>query len=289
MVTTSAIPVTVDGTRLDTYAWNIETIDGRIGVAAVRGANPIVPGRHGEIFTANKTWDAKDIVLKMWVKGSDVDGLVPTTDMTEFRKNIDALTLLFGTRSRLLDVRQTWPAGVRQALCEVLQAYDMSGRAINPQAKFNVVLRVPGAFWQDVSTTDYSSATNLTSGTTVTMAAYDGATAPMEDHMIVVSGPATNPRLTDPATGMFVQFNGTIGAGTDWQVDAANYTSRTGSSILFTVGAGTNVIANTVFGGGGPRLMTLTPKAGGPQLTLTATSPGAATQIRARGRRKFLT
>jgi hypothetical protein len=111
----------------------------------------------------------------------------------------------------------------------------------------------------------------------------------MEEHIIVVSGPATNPRITDPATGSWVQYNGTIATGTDWQVDATNYTSRTGSSLLFTIGGGTNAIALTSQGGGGQRLMALQPRAGGPQLTLTCTSPGAGTQIRARGRRKFLT
>jgi hypothetical protein len=291
MTTTSAIPLSVNGTRLDTFAYNIETIEGRIGVSNRRGANPIVPGRHGSIFLPNKTFEDANIVLKMWVIGADVNGAVPngSSELAEFRKNIDALTLLFSGTPGLLDVRQVWPAGTRQALCEVLQSYDLSGRAVQPVAAFSVALNIPGVFWQDVLTSDYSSSTGLTSGTTVTMAVYDGATAPMEDHMVVVSGPATNPRLIDPVTGSWVQYNGTIATGTDWQVDAANYTSRVGSSLLFTVGGGTNAIASTSTGGGGQRLITLQPRAGGPQLTFTCTSPGAGTQVRARGRRKFLT
>ena len=291
MANTSSIPMTVDGTRLDTYAYNIETIDGRIRVPGRRGADAVVPGRHGVIPFTGKTFEPNEIVLKMWVIGADVDGAIPggSSALAEFRKNVDALTLLFSGGSGLLDVRQTWPAGVRQALCQVLQSYDMSGRAVQPTATFSVALSIPGAFWQDVSTSDYSSATGLTSGTTVTMATYDGATAPMEDHMIVVSGPATNPRLTNPTTGAWVQYNGTIAAGTDWQIDCATYGSRVGSSILFTAGGGTNAIASTSQGTGGTRLMTLTPRVGGPQLTLTCTSPGGGTQIRARGRRKFLT
>lgn len=289
MTTTSAIPMTVDGTRLDTYAYNIETIEGRIGMPAVRGANPSVPGRHGSLYVPNKTFDDASIVLKMWVIGADVNGGVPTTEMTEFRKNIDALMLLFGKRGSLLDVRQTWPAGVRQALCEVRQAFDLSARAIQPQAKFNVSLDIPGTFWQDVSTSDYASATNLTSGTTLTMAAYDGATAPMEDHMLIVRGPATNPRLTDVLSGMWVQYNGTIATGTDWQVDSSIWSSRTGAGILFTAGGGSNAIASTTYGGGGPRFISLTARSGGPQVAFTCTSPGVATQVQARGRRKYFT
>src|SRR3982751_5668716 len=100
MVTTSAIPMTVDGTRLDTLAWNIETITGRIGVPGVRGANAQVPGRHGSIFTPNKTYDEREFVLSMWVNGCDVDGLIPggSSDLAEFRKNVDTLSLLFGKR-----------------------------------------------------------------------------------------------------------------------------------------------------------------------------------------------
>lgn len=290
MTFTSVIPLSIDGTRLDTLAYNIETIDGRMGLPSTNGSNPPVPGRHGSLYVANKTFNDASIVLKMWVNGSDINGQVPggSSELAEFRKNIDALVTLFGRKTGLLDVRQTWPGGIRQAFCEVLAAVDFSGRAIQPTGRFSVSLDIPAVFWQDVSTSDYASATNLTTGTTLTMAVYDGASAPMEDHLLVVRGPATNPRLTDPNSGMWVQYNGTIASGTDWQIDVGNWTSKTGAALLFGAG-GTSVVGTTVYGGGGPRYLPLTPKSGGPQLTLTGSGLGTNTQVQARGRRKYFT
>jgi hypothetical protein len=289
MANTSATWMTVDGTRLDTLAYNIETVSGRISVPAVRGSNPQVPGRHGSIFVPNKTYDDGSIVLSMWVAGCDVDGGVPlSTEMALFRQNIETLTRLFGKRHALLDVQQNWPSGIRQCYAEVLQAYDLSARAISPVGKFNVLLNVPGVFWQDVSTSDYASATNLSPAVNLTMATYAGATAPMEDHIVVVRGPATNPRVTDVASGMWVQLNGTIASGTDWQIDCGNWTSRSGSAILFTAGGGSNRIVDTVYGGGGPRFLALTAAAGGPVVRLDGSAFGTNTQVQARGRRKFL-
>lgn len=289
MTTTSSIPMTVDGTRLDTFAWNIETLEGRLTTPSVRGGNPSVPGRHGGLWVPQKTYDENTIVLKMWVIGSDVNGGIPTTEMTEFRKNIDSLTLLFGKRHGLLDVRQTWPTGVRQAFCEVLQSFDLSARAIQPQAKFSVALNIPAVFWQDVSTSDYASATALTSGTTLTLNTYDGMTAPIEDAIFVVRGPITNPRLTNPDTGEWVQLNAVVVTGQDWRIDCSTWDSRTGAGIGFTGASTTNQLLNTQYSGGGAPFMRLMPKIGGPQLVLSGSGTGGATQVMARGRRKYFT
>lgn len=289
MVNTSITYMTVDGVRLDTLGYNIETLTGRNTLPAVRGSNAQVPGRHGSLYVPNKVFDDGAITLSMWVSGCDVDGSVPTTEMAQFRSNVEMLTRLFGKRSSLLNVQQMWPSGLRQCYAEVLQSYDLSSRAISPVGKFAVLLDVPGVFWQDVSTSDYASATALSPAVQLTMATYAGATAPMEEHMVVVRGPATNPKITDVASGMWVQYAGTIATGTDWQVDCTNWTSRTGAAILFTVGGGTNQIANTTYGGGGPRFLALSPSAAGPIIQLDGSAFGAGTQVQARGRRKFLT
>jgi hypothetical protein len=153
-----------------------------------------------------------------------------------------------------------------------------------------VLLNVPGVFWQDVSLpSDYVSATNLTPASVLTMATFNGATAPMEEHIVVVRGPATNPRVTDVASGMWVQLNGTIASGTDWQIDSTTWSSRTGAAILFTAGGGSNQIGITTYGGGGPRFLALTPSVGGPVIRLDGSAFGTNTQVQARGRRKYLT
>jgi hypothetical protein len=283
----SAYPLSVDGTRLDTLAWGIESISGRTGMPAKVGSNIKVPGRHGAIYVPNKPFDEADEVLGMWVQGTDSNGAVTTSAMAHFRANLDALFLIFGKTTGLLDVRQTWPTGDRQCFAECLVALDPSVFGVLPAGRFNVALNLPQPFWQDVSTADYTSASSLTSGTTLTMATYDGSTAPIEDGIFVVRGPATNPRLTDVASGAWVQYSGTIATGTDWQVDSGNWTSKTGSALGFGTG-GTSVIGTTGYGGAGPRFLTLSPRSGGPQVTLTGTALGASTQVLARARKKYL-
>jgi hypothetical protein len=283
----SAYPLSIDGTRLDTLAYGIESFEGRVGMPGKVGGNIQVPGRHGSIWVPNKVYDENSVTLKMWVQGTDVNGAVPSSAVASFRANLDTLYLIFNKSAGLLDVRQTWPSGDRQCFAECLEAIDPSVFGVLPAGRFNVALNLPSPFWQDVATADYTSASSLTSGVTLTMATYDGATAPIEDSIIVVRGPATNPRITDVASGGWVQLNGTIATGTDWQVDSGNWTSKTGANLAFGAG-GTNVIATTGYGGAGPRFLTLSPRSGGPQVTLTGTALGASTQVLARARKKYL-
>lgn len=286
------IPITVDGVSLNTLAFNVETLDGRLQFPSVRGANPEVPGMDGAIFVPNKDWDDKTITLKMWVRGAKTNGDLPVNNrnrLSQFRSNLKTLSQLFGKRHALLDIRQSWPDNTDvQWLGEVTDSFDLSASAMNPKAGFAVSIKVPGVFGQDVNTTDYASATGLTSGTTVTLSAYDGGTGPISDGIIVVRGAGTNPRLTNPDTGEWVQLNSTISTGTDWRLDCGSWDTRTGSSLGLAGGAGTNQVANTQFSGGGARFIRLTPKDGGPQLVLTGSGFNGSTQILARARRKFL-
>lgn len=294
MTTTSTIPVTVDGVRLDTYAYNIETLAGRLMFPGVRGERPVVPGDDGSVFVPNQNFEDGSMTLSMWVRGADVDGLVPggSSARAEFRKNLQRLSRIFGIQHRMLDVRQTWPTDPTtiQYMCTVAETFDFGGNAHNTLARFAVVLQIPDVFGQDVNATDFSSATNLASGTMLTLTALDGGTAPCRDAIYVVMGPATNPRITNPETGEWVQLNATIASGTNWRINAATWETRTGSGLGLGSAdtAGTARVAETQMGGGGARFMTLTPRdAGPPQLVLTGTGLGANTQVLVRARRKF--
>jgi hypothetical protein len=292
MTNTSTIPVTIDGVRLDTLAYNIETLEGRMSFPGSRGENAIVPGDDGSIFIPNKSFEDTTKTLKMWVRGADVNGTVPimSTRMTEFRSNMDRLFRLFAKKNALIDMRQTWPAGDIQWLCTVDEAFDLStANAHNPLAKFAVVLKCPGVFGQDVNTTDYASASGLSPAVVLTLTGYGASTAPIRDAIIVVRGPATNPRITDVATGAWVQYSGTIATGTDWRVDCGIWDTRTGSAIGLSGGGGTVQVGNTSYGAGGTRFISLQPTdASAPQIRLDGSSFGGGTQVLIRARRKFI-
>lgn len=296
MTNTSSVPVTVDGVRLDTLAWNIENLTGRLGAAQRRGENRILPGRHGRLHKKYKRYDQNTLVYSMWVAGCDEDGDIPVDSSAykEFRKNLDALNDLFSPGHRLLDVRQTWPDGDRQVLAELGQAYDPTVLGISPTAKFSVELIVPGAFWQDTADSDYASAVDLSSqNVTLDLNTFAGSTAPIDDGIYCIEGPCNNPRLTDPATGHYIQLNQVLAVGSSWRFNSGTWSSRVGVGLTVASAdtAGTNAVEDTVYvGPHTPRYMSLIPRGVlSPQIKYTATGgTTAATQVNVRARRKYL-
>lgn len=289
MVNTSTHPITVDGVRLDTLAWNIKVKSGMDLGTSARGSNSVVPGVDGELWSPNKRDNAGRVALKMWVNGTDADGAPPAGGDTyqQYRLNLDQLRVLFGKRHALLDVRQTLGGtiGTRQALCEVVQSIDPD---VNRQGygEFDVVLSIVGAFWQDTADQNYDLNPATTGVKSVTQ--FAGATAPMRDLQIVFDGPWTSPTITDTLTG-HVLSGPTLAAGTQWMVDTTAHTSRTGTGIAFTTG-GTQALTNTTRSGAHtPGLFALSPAAGAgtPQITLGGSGLTAASRIRIRGRRKY--
>lgn len=287
MVNTSTHPITVDGTRLDTLAYNVEVKSGFDLGTSARGANATVAGVDGELWTPNKRDSAGRMTIAMWVNGTDVDGVSASDTYERYRQNMDTLRALFGKRHALLDVRQTLGStlGTRQALCEVLQAIDPD---VNRQGfgKFSVLLNIVGAFWQDTADQNYDLNPATTGVKSVTQ--FAGATAPMRDLQIVFDGPWTSPSITDTLTG-HVLTGPTIAAGSQWMVDTTQHTSRTGVGIAFTTGGAQALTSTTRTGAHTPGLFALSPAAaaGTPQITLGGTGLTAASRLRIRGRRKY--
>jgi len=287
VVNTSSHPITVDGTRLDTLAYNIEVKSGFDLGTTGRGSNATVPGIDGALWAPNKRETTGRMALAMWVNGTDVDGVTAGDPYEKYRQNMDILRVLFGKRHALLDIRQTLGStiGTRQALCEVLQAIDPD---VNRQGfgRFSVLLEILGAFWQDTADQNYDLNPATTGVKSVTQ--FAGATAPMRDLQIVLDGPWTSPTVTDTLTG-HVLTGATIAAGSQWMIDTTAHTSRTGVGIAFTTGGAQALTTTTRVGAHAPGLFALSPAAaaGTPQITLGGSGLTAASRIRIRGRRKY--
>lgn len=293
MTTTSKYPITVDGIRLDSKAWNIETKEGRDFAAPIKDGNLEVGAAHGEIWVPNKKHGPGRTVLKMWVAGQDANGVVPADNYYQYRKNLDQLRLMFGVRNRLLDVRQQLDiAGtdIRQALCEVTAIIEPQKVAISPYtSKFTVELTIPDSFWQDPVDDNYDSGAAVLANSLHTLTAFDGATAEMLDLYVVVDGPAaTGTKVLDETTGHYIQLTRLLGATEQWVINTTEWSSKVGVGIAFTLG-GTDVYAQTLYGGNhSPSIFGLSPRsAGAPQVRLQGTGFGPNTRLRVRGKRKF--
>lgn len=290
MTNTSSYPITVDGVRLDTLGYNVTGITYR--VPGVRSGEVRVPGLHGALPSYDEDFEEAGYTLSLWLKGADVDGVIPADSVGQLRANLDTLLGLFGVRHRLLDVRETVATGVtRQALCQVRSSF---APEIDPGrlCQFKAELVIPGAFWQDPATADFAQA-GVTSGTTYTVTTLSGATAPVQDSKILVTGPAANPRVTDIATGHSVLYGGTLAAGSKWLINCETFASRVGASLtlasLDTDGADAQALTSFTRPS---RYLTLVPDlSGGSRLvraSLTGSGFTGATSLAIRARRKFL-
>lgn len=287
MTTTTTETLSVDGVVLNTLAKNITSLTGRLRTPDVRGENARVPSRNGAIYTPGKMYDEGQIVLPMWVVGSDDDGAIPygSDARKMFYKNMDTLTELFRPRRRLLDLRHKLPDGtVRQALCEVQEAIDFTTESYDPIGKFSVVLTVPGSFWQD--TVDKVSNQPITSsGQLLTLTEFRTATAPMEDLLYEFVGPWTNPKISATENSVAAvpelsfQYNAAIPVGQSLTVDCANW-KLTGSGGLV-------VDYSKVVHKGSARYMVLTPD-DTPRLIAEGSALGTGSALNVTGRRKFL-
>lgn len=231
MVNTSDRPITVDGVRLDTLAWNIEKINR--ATASRREADAAVPGRDGVIPSLNDDLDPAVFGLEMFVMGTDADGAVPGAGRRDkFRTNLDELIHLFGKRHALLEVRETVTAGVdRRAWAKVTDAIAPDVAVTGSAGRFSVALSLPYGVWEDVDTQDWISGP-ITSGFGQGVDTLTGGTETVQDAIILVKGPVTNPKVTDNDTsGAYVQLLGTLGAADYWRVNVGTWSTRTGTTL----------------------------------------------------------
>lgn len=294
MVTTSSWPMTVDGVRLDTLAYNISTRVGRDISPGFTGENIQTGMRDGELWVPHKKANPGRLVLKMWVGGTDVDGAVPVgnDDYKQYRTNLDQLLRMFNVKHRLIDVRQQWDiAGtmIRQALGEVSAVISPEMLAAYPYtSELTVEFNIPGGFWQDVADSNFDSGANILAPTDYTLPSpWPAGTAPMRDLYVVVDGPISGPKVIDNRNGHYVRYTGTVANGSQWVVNTTQWTSKIGAGIAFTQN-GTDAYSQTVFAGGhSPAMFGVTADPLGPQVRLEGSGFGAATRLRIRGKIKY--
>lgn len=294
MVTYSPHPVFVDGVRLDSAAWNVESKVRTMPGA--RAADQVIPGVDGLAASINDDIESSTLTLSMWLLGTDGDGLIPggSTAMAKCRDNLDQLAHLFGKRHALLDVQEVVDASgtQRQAWCKVVDAVEPVIRA-GGLGRFTVSLLIPEGMWQDPATADWSQASAVAS-TVYEVTTLQGATGPISDAVVTVTGPVTNPQLNDFTTSAYVRLNAALAAGSTWRVNVGTWATRYGAGLSLASAdtAGTDGQAVTVYGNGNARFLRLVPSlstgARRVRLSLTGTGLTSATALGVRARRKFL-
>lgn len=269
------MPISVNGVNLNTLAKNIDTKSGRMGIPDKRGSNRTVSGRSGSIQT-KKRFSESMVTLSMWVQGCQDDGTIPEggSQLIEFQRNVDALTLLFSADNLVLE--STMPNGtVRRIRGEVMDAMDfsMSGLAI---ARFAAVVVCPDVFWE--SQFEYYSQWTTTG--TKRAVEFAGSTAPIEDAIVRFTGPCTNPYIIAGVTTL--QYRAALAAGQWVEINTKTWT--------VTGGGGHTANPNAILATGDARWLVIpaTSDPQGPLIVTGKTDAGTALTARVTARQKFM-
>lgn len=222
MTETTAETWTVDGTVLNTYAWNIRTLSDRSGLPPRRGDNESIPYRPGRLWVP-KMFDQRTVPLQMWIAGCDDDGLVPTahSSRAQFNENEDALLRLFGVTHREVEIVRVkdMPDGplTLTGLAECSNTMSPSMMAGGTRATLTVDLVMADPFWYGPEAEQEVTAAGAT--------LEHVGSAPCVDMLIELVGPLLNPRLRNTLTGVEVRYSGAVAGGETVTLDTANFTA----------------------------------------------------------------
>lgn len=275
----------IDGFNCRTEAYNASTRTGRYSMPPLRGDNLVLPGRSGSVPVLGRPFDEGVGALAVWVTGRNPDGTFPASMSamrTQFETNMAKFQRLFTRAHKLSTIRSGQPDGsIRRALVQWVEWDEPEVTAGGTRAEWAIGYTIPNVFWEDDTATTQSSTANSSLPKPFDLTSFANMTGVIEDAVIDVVGPITNPRVTDKETGTYVEYTGTVGSGSTWSIDVAAATSKVGAS---------SVMANTKHVGG-YRLLIIPSNFGTadtPRLELTGSAGGATTQLKVTARRKWV-
>ena len=267
----------VDGFNLSTVAYDIVTRDGLDSTPVVVGENVAYNQQHGERWVRKYFGPARK-QLTLYVSSKSISTGFEGANLDEQRKNLDAnidfLTRLFSRRNKLLTVKRDLSDGTsRVAQAEVVMTMDPVTIGLS-SARMGVELFIPSGFWRDENSS--TLADNIAPGTNIVLSNLASASAPMTDLTFNVTGPITNPRVTDVESASWVQYNGAIGAGTTLSIVNSTMTITGGTLANMTHAGEVN-------------WLTLYPTAtNGTRVTFAGSGTTGATKLQVVGKKAFI-
>jgi hypothetical protein len=273
-----------DGVELATYAYNISSF--AYATPSLNGQTTRLPQRSGSIPRYNRSYAPGEFGINMWILGCNTDGTIPTTwadQRAAFEANRDALMSLLCKQSATILFTKTLYDGtvIRSRALPTPESVQFATQMAMRRGEITLMYELVDSFWEEQTQRTASTATGATLPKTLTMSTYAPSTAPLEDAVLTVAGPITNPRVTDTESGSWVQYSGTVSAGASWVLNAGTFSSMIGA---------TDKRADTSHGGHA-RFIYIPPRKGltaAPELTLSGSGGGTATQLTVTFRRKFL-
>jgi hypothetical protein len=272
---TSESPVLANGLNLETLAWNISQKSGRYQLPGVRGSNTSVPGMRGASFVRNRPVNTGMWTLTMWVLGCLPDGTIPSWGEGRriFARNFEQLVKSVMSVSSPISLTAWQDDGsARVATGMIGGSTDSSLMMGGRRGEITLIFEILEGAWQDaVSRTITGVAGTHWSNDVLDLSALDGGSAPIDNSVVTVKGPITNPRIYDPVSQTWVQYNGALGSTDTWVVDSSQWNSTVN---------GVGVLTTTQHYGH-PKFLVIDPGTFGrtPSVQVTGTGTGATTNV----------
>ena len=223
---------TIDGVPLSDplYRWRVHRETQRRTPVAFRSVDVDVPGVDGNIPIYGENIEATALSLELNVYGAP----------GEVEERVNFLRSLLG--------RTTGPLAVekRGGLVTDAKPVSMSDPVeADHYARLSVTLAIPSGVWRGSETTWTHPAP--TDDAQVRVDSLDGTSRAITDELILITGPATTPTVTDAATGSTVRYTGQVPAGQRLLIDTARWRAALGTGVSWgsTGTNATNGIAAT--------------------------------------------
>jgi hypothetical protein len=224
MTVTTTRPFKIDGTALNTYAYNIEVIDGIYGHPGRRGINAPTPYQDGSYSFGRKFYEERRFMLQMMVFATNVNGAITHTDggFGHLYENLDTLMGLFHSDG-LLTFSRTMADGTstREIDVEVLSAFPVNSGAGASSYRFVVEFTAPRPFWREMPkiTVNENAISSFPHAFNVATA----GNVPIGDAKITIActSAGSTPSLEIVSTGDIITVNDALSGGDSVVIDLA--------------------------------------------------------------------
>jgi hypothetical protein len=263
-----------------TQGWvrNVEYRSGLSATPAVFGANASVPGLTGELWRP-KRHGAGRFVLNLWVAGAN------NTQAAAWAVYEDVLRAVARPTELLVFKRTMDDGSQRQCRGEVITAIEPIPVG-DGAYRMAIEVGVPSGYWESVGTFTDTSATGSTLPRDLSLTTLNPSTAPMEHLTYTITGPITNPKVSERINGADLDsftFTGVVGATQTLIVNASTWALTGSGTPTFTPS-----LAALSYTSG--RFLSVKPArpGGTAAVRMTGSAGGTTTRLQVSGRQAFL-
>jgi hypothetical protein len=246
---------------------------------SVRAVDQQIPGVDGVVPPVQEQMDAPSLVLQVRIYGSSY---------AELLANYGALLAVLAPTADVT-VTRTVDGVSRTAVGRGKSVTDPDFVPGSRMVTVTATLRLPGVYWRADALLWSKSAP--ASGTAYEVTTLANGSAPVDDALILIVGPASSPKVSCGAS--WAMLNLTLADGEKALIDCRAWTVRRGTGV--TLDGGGTLTSGSLITSGSPYLLRLAPAMVGvdpavtaTKVTLTATGMTSSSAIAVRAQPAFL-